>query len=90
MAHIQLMLSHFHIINQPDPGFVDDTYYLENVNLDLSAAMSILEFPYSLSKFSWLYLYNVIANILSPLILGLQLTMFLFLATYHLQLSDLF
>ena len=58
--------------------------------MDLSATMSILEFPCSLSKYSWLHLYNVIANILFPLILALQLTMFLFLAMHHLQLSDIF
>lgn len=46
-----LMLSHFHSINLPDPGLVDDTYYLENVHLEKGVAMNILEFPYTLSKY---------------------------------------
>ena len=77
-----------HGINLPDPGLAGTTCYLENVGLEQNVVMNIPESPCTLSKPLFLVTYNK-SNV-SFLHLGLQLTMFPFQATYHLQLSDLF
>ena len=57
MGHIQLILSQG--INLPDPAeLAEGIYYLENVHLEQTAAMSILKFPCTLSKPLFLVTYE--------------------------------